>query len=375
METGTIGTWNVKDGDAFAPGDIFCSVETDKAVVDFEAQDEGYVAKILQDMGKELKVGQPIMITVEEEDDIAAFADYVVEEVATSSEPAPTTPAEPAPVAPAPTSAPAAAAASTTTHPGDRIFASPKARMLAAAQSKDLGSMIGTGPQGRILAADVEVFDGATAAPTASADTPTASVSVPSLSDKQSRMVVSKQTVPHYYLSMDICLDEILKVRQPDSEIGVYEFMLKAASTAMKTVPTVNAAYYDDFVRVYEKVHIEVNDNLVIEDVQSKGLQDLTADLQKESSNLDVGTFTVLNMGMYGTKSCAPIVRTPQACALGIGSFETRVTKDGENYKESTMCTVTLSCDHRVVDGAVGAQWLAVFKKYVEDPINLLIAG
>ena len=213
----------------------------------------------------------------------------------------------------------------------------------------------------------------------------------------------SKQNVPHYYLTVDISMDALLQMRASlneslgeDEMLGTYELLLKAAAAAMKAVPSANASWMDSVVRVYDSVDINVvvgnGDALytpVIRNVGARGVKSLSQDLNQfvaaveQESGLgqefaSMGTFTVMNLGMYGIKSCAPIIREPQACALALGAMENRIVPNDDEaseeiYKESVMLTATLSCDHRVVDGAVGAGWLSAFKTHVENPSTLLL--
>jgi pyruvate dehydrogenase E2 component (dihydrolipoamide acetyltransferase) len=416
MESGSIAAWYLKEGDSFAAGDVFCSVETDKATVDFEAQDDGVLAKILvQAGGGDIKVGEPIMVTVDRPDDVAPFQTFSIgaavatPPTASSAPPTPTAPVS----SPVPTSVSVPATLSTN---GDRIVASPKAYKVAKELGYDLAAIPGTGPGGRILAADVQEFvpsadvaapnDPLTEAPGAVAvatATPTVGDGFTDypLSDSSkevaARLAQSKRNVPHYYLTVDINCDELLKLRDSlgMSEIGVYELLIKAAALSMQSVPTVNAAWMGDFVRVYDAVDMNVavgsGDELytpVLSDVGRRGLRAISKELETAVSALDpnaeavapltngVGTFTFLNLGMYGIKACAPIIREPQACALAVGALETRIvpSNDPETiYQESEVLTATLSCDHRVVDGAVGAQWLAAFKGHIENPVTLLL--
>ena len=441
MESGSIASWTLGEGDSFAAGDVFCSVETDKATVDFEAQDDGVVAKILVDSGPdELKVGHPIMVIVEDEDDVAAFKDFVADgasaastaDAATeTSTPEPATsssPPEPVTESPAPVPSPAAPSVSSS---GDRVVASPLAHMLAKELGYDISMIPGTGPDGRVIAADVKEF-----VPSATASTETAApaqaamaggATVPSpiegvgytdypLSDEAreiaARLTHAKQNVPHYYLTVDISADEILKLRsklneslggngEEDKTLGVYELFLKAAAMSMKAVPSANASWMDSVVRVYDSVDINVvvgsGDSVytpVIRDCSGKGVGKISEELKTAVSAVEpvedgdeaagspvlggLGTFTVMNLGMYGIKSCAPIIREPQSCALALGALENRIVPNDDPesdqiYKESVVMTATLSCDHRVVDGAVGAQWLAAFKSHVENPTTLLL--
>lgn len=423
METGTIASWNMEEGESFGPGDIICSVETDKATVDFEAQDDGVLAKILVQSGSdELEVGTPILITVEEPEDAAAFKDYVLEESAPAA--AAPAPAAEAPSAPAP-AAPAAPVAAPVAVPpvaasGGKVVASPLAHMISKELGYDISTIPGTGPDGRIIAADVREFvpsaateaEGlATPAPAQEAMAAAAPIAGAGFTDYPlsesskevaNRLAQSKRNVPHYYLTVDICMDEVLKLRKElsgavdDEEgLGVYEFIIKAAAKSMKAVPAANASWMDSAVRVYDSVDMNVvvgtGDNLytpVIRDCGSKGLKSISDELSAAMSAVEsgevtsefgtVGTFTIMNLGMYGIKSCAPIIREPQACALALGAMENRIVPNDdpdseEIYKESVYLTATMSLDHRVVDGAAGAPWLSAFKSYLQSPSSLLL--
>lgn len=423
MESGSIASWNLSEGDSFGAGDIFCSVETDKATVDFEAQDDGVLAKILVPAGSgEITVGSPIMVITDDEDNVAGLKDFSLADAgaaapaaaAAESAPPPAAPAAPASAAPAP-AAPAPAAVASE---GGRVFASPLARKLAAELGKPLAAIPGTGPAGRIVADDVKAFvpsaaepavaaaaaaDSAAGMPAAPFASPIAGAGytdyplTPDAQEAAARWQQAKRNVPHYYLSVEIAMDSLLALRESlnakrDAEIGVYEFICKAAAASMKAVPSANAAWMDSHVRVYDSVHMNVvlgaGDDLatpVIENVQAKGLAAISSELNGYVEALEdeetavpsaVGTFTVMNLGMYGIKSCAPVIREPQAAALAIGAMETRIVPSAdpeEPYAESVRLTATLSCDHRVVDGAVGAQWLAAFRQHLENPSTLLL--
>eukprot|EP00526_Cylindrotheca_closterium_P011321 CAMPEP_0113626286 /NCGR_PEP_ID=MMETSP0017_2-20120614/13594_1 /TAXON_ID=2856 /ORGANISM="Cylindrotheca closterium" /LENGTH=480 /DNA_ID=CAMNT_0000536461 /DNA_START=141 /DNA_END=1583 /DNA_ORIENTATION=- /assembly_acc=CAM_ASM_000147 len=422
METGTIASWNKEEGDTFGPGEVLCSVETDKATVDFEAQDDGILAKILVPAGSdEIQCGQPIMITVEEGEDVSSFADYVLEESAAPAPAEPAAAAAPAPTpAPTPVTPPPAAASAPAAAPsGGRVVASPLAHMLAKDMGYDISTVAGTGPDGRIIADDIREFDPSTVAASAMstegapAQAAMAAAPIPgvgytdypiSASAKETamRLAQSKRNVPHYYLTVDITMDEILKLRSTlssaigeESNLGVYELIVKAAAKSMKAVPSANASWMDSVVRVYDSVDINVvvgtGDKLyspVIRDCGAKGIKGISDELnaavtaveegELSSEFASMGTFTILNLGMYGVKSCAPVIREPQAVALAVGALENRIVPNDdpdseEIYKESVMLTATLSCDHRVVDGAVGAQWLSAFKSHLESPSTLLL--
>jgi len=442
MEAGTIASWAKKEGESFGPGEVLCEVETDKAVVSFDAQDEGVLAKILIQAGSgEVKVGQPIMVIVDDAKDVAAFADYTPDATPAPGAPAKTTtpaaPAAPAATAssppfppPPPTSSPppasAAAGISLLGHPG-RVFASPLAKTLAEEMGYDLRAIPGTGPNGRVVAADVREYVPAVASqstavaaapapatPAAAAAASVMNVTAPipgkdftdyPLSEASkavaAKLAMAKQTVPHYYLTVDLQLGKLLELRETlnkgeEGSLSVNDFLLKAAALASKKVPEANASWHGEFVRQYHAVDINlmvgVGDGLlapVVRNVDTKGLRALSGEVaglvagaergELSSEALQSGTFTLVNVGMYGVKSVAPIVNLPQSCVLGVGAIENRVVpavdpREGEEvYTVVPGVTVTLSCDHRVIDGAVGAQWLTAFKSLVEDPLTLLL--
>jgi len=427
MESGSISSWNVSEGESFGAGDVLCEVETDKASMAFEAQDEGVVAKILASAGlDDIPCGHPIMVIVEEEDDVDAFKDFVPElPVDASAAPQPDVVVEaPQPVVQTPP--PVAIVPAVAKVSGDRVVASPLAWSVAKEKGLDLSSiaMIGTGPGGRIVADDVKEYV-PSAIPVVEVAMPAASVSVatvaapppvvgagftdyplsPAALEIANQLTASKQTVPHYYLTVDVTLDNIIQLRETlnsamkpkegDAGISLNDLIVKGASHAMKACPTANASWMDTSVRVYDSVDINVivgnGDALyspVLRDVGSRGVKSISDEISSAVNSLEdgttnesfnqVGTVTVMNLGMYGVKSCAPIIRQPQAVALAVGAAENRIVPNDdpdseEIYKESVMLTATLSCDHRVVDGAVGAQWLNAFKNCMENPTQLLL--
>jgi pyruvate dehydrogenase E2 component (dihydrolipoamide acetyltransferase) len=481
MQSGSISKWYLKEGDSFAPGDAICNIETDKAAIDFEAQDEGFVARILAQAGSsEIQLGDPIMVTVESADDVAAFASFSVSEAGGSeSSSGPTDTSMPPPLSspstesapsatsssPAPSPAASSSPSSAASQSGGRVVASPRAYMMAKEMGYNLSDMVGTGPGGRIVAADVKEFT-PSATVAQSGDMPIQTTSAPALSlgesfpevagaatkavpasaaaamsapsqlsapiagagytdyplsaeaqEQAARWVQAKNNVPHYYLSVHIRMDKLLELRQQlnastqatggasASSIGVYEMLIKAAAQSMKVVPSANASWMDSVVRVYDQVDInvvlgsgEACVTPVLRNAQQQGLHALSRQLNDAMAMFDSqgtassssgspsestfsqgpGTFTIVNVGMYGVHACAPIIREPQSCALALGALQdTIVPADNpeatEIYQNAVMMTATLSCDHRVVDGAVGAQWLSTFKNYVENPTTLLL--
>ncbi|KAG7379892.1 pyruvate dehydrogenase complex dihydrolipoamide acetyltransferase component (E2) [Phytophthora pseudosyringae] len=420
MEVGTIAKWNKQEGDLISAGDVVCEVETDKAVVDYEATDDSYLAKILVQAGAgEIAVGQPIFVTVEEEEDVAAFKDFSPD-AAPAVEAAPATPAvEAAPAAAAPaTPAPSAAVPAAAPASG-RVFASPLAKKIARESGAVLSVINGSGPNGRVIKADVDAALAAgTAAPAVEAAAPAADPAAaaptatanytdyPISSDAQAiaqQFTQQKQEVPHYHLSTNLTLDKLLDARArlnagrgEDEQLSVNDFVVRAASLAMRKVPDANSSWQGSFIRQFNDVNVNLMVSSaaggvvapVLTQVNRKGLDGISKEIQAAvakandgefaPADLANGTFTISNVGQFDVQSLAGIVRPEQACLLGLGTIEKKVVpNDDPNaeqiYKYAQVMTATLACDHRVIDGAVGAQWLASFKELVEDPLKMIL--
>ncbi|KAF9295245.1 pyruvate dehydrogenase complex dihydrolipoamide acetyltransferase component (E2) [Mortierella antarctica] len=423
MTMGNIGTWQKKVGDAVAPGDVLVEIETDKAQMDFECQEEGFIAKILADSGsKEVNINQPIAIMVENKEDIEKFADFTAESAGAAAAPAAAAPAaaeekaeapkaEAAKEAPKATSSNANAAASRAD--ADRIFASPIAKKIANEKNINLGDLSGTGPHGRILKADVESYTPAPkAAPAAkAAPAPVAAAAAPStaaytdipLTNMRKiiaqRLTGSKQTIPHYYVTVELEMDKVMKLREvlnKSSEdkykLSVNDFIVKASALALKAVPEANSSWINDSIRQYHTSDICVATSTptglitpIVPNADSKGLATISnqvkdlvtrARANKLAPNeYQGGTFTISNMGMMGVKQFTAIINPPQSCIMAVGATEKRVlpgAEDGE-YRTANVMTVTLSSDHRTVDGAVAAKFLNSFKGFIENPLKMLL--
>lgn len=427
MTSGTVGTWRKKEGDALNPGDVICEVETDKATVDFEVQDSGYLARILVSSGTaEVQVGKPVAIMVDSLEAVEAFKSLSVEAILAAlggSAPAPPAaapkPAPPAPAPAAPAPAPKAAAPVSAPAPstGGRVAASPLAKKIAADAGVALASVAGTGPNGRIVAADVKEYMAApkpAAAVAAVAPTAAAAAAAPAAGPYEDiphtqmrrviaqRLTASKQSVPHYYLTIDVNLDPILALRASlnadlpaEQRISVNDFFIKAAALALRKVPEVNSSWLDSGIRAYDYVDISVAvavpDGLmtpIVKGADKLGLGGISASVkalaekaktrQLKPDEYQGGTFTISNLGMFGVRSFSAIVNPPQAAILAIGAADRRVVPDttegaASPFKQSIMVSTTLSCYHRVVDGAVGAQWLASFRSFLENPNTMLL--
>ncbi|CAD7696776.1 unnamed protein product [Ostreobium quekettii] len=416
MSQGNIVSWAKKEGDAVAPGDVLCTVETDKSVLDWEAQEEGFIAKLLApDGAKDIPIGATVAVIVDDESSIPAFASFTAADALPTSTPATSAPAtsepapEPSPVAAAPvTPAPLAAAAPQIKQaaPGTRVIASPYAKKLAAEAGVGISGLMGSGPGGRIVAGDVAelIASGKGAVPTDAA----AALGMPGFVDiphtqirriTAKRLVESKQTVPHYYLTVECRIDELMRIRKDLNErlakdgvkLSLNDFVIKAAALALKKVPGMNSSWHSEFIREYNSVDMTVAVQTpaglmvpVVRSADKKGLQQISADVKELAAKaregklrpeeFSGGTFTISNLGMYGVRQFCAIINPPQAGILAVGAGHKKVVEGpGGTFGEVNVMMCTVSCDHRVVDGAMGAQWLQAFQGYVEEPLSMML--
>ncbi|XP_059912957.1 dihydrolipoyllysine-residue acetyltransferase component of pyruvate dehydrogenase complex, mitochondrial [Gadus macrocephalus] len=421
MTVGTVQRWEKKVGEKLSEGDLLAEIETDKATIGFEVQEEGYLAKIIIAEGtRDVPLGTPLCIIVEKESDIAAFKDYVETGVADATAPPP----PPAPAAaPSPSLAPAAApAAAPLGSRKGRVFASPLARKLASDKGIDLAQVSGSGPDGRVTRKDIETFVPPKAVPTAvvapspapaaaaAAVAPGAKVApagtytdVPISNVRRviaQRLMQSKQTIPHYYLSVDVNMDHVLELRQElnaevkaqNIKLSVNDFIIKASALACLKVPEANSSWMDSVIRQNHVVDVSVAVSTpnglitpIVFNAHTKGLAAICSDVSAlaakardgklQPHEFQGGTFTISNLGMFGVKNFSAIINPPQACILAVGGAEKRLlpADNEKGFDVANMMAVTLSCDHRVVDGAVGAQWLAEFRKFLEKPVTMLL--
>ena len=410
MAEGTLLKWKKAVGDEVSAGDILAEIETDKATMEWEAQEEGVIAQILVPEGTtNVAVGSPVYIQVDDKsllgdfksftaaDAGAAPADSAMPEPATPSGPdATSTPAAPI-AAPKKTIAPSAQ----QSH-GERVKASPYARKLAAQERVNLGVLQGSGPGGRIVAADVLNAPAGGMAIAAEASSDFTDIETTQIRRViAQRLLDSKQQIPHYYLTATCRVDTLNALRGKlnaslaatnGGKISMNDFVIKASAMALKRVPEANAAWHGDFIRQYNKVHCSVAVQTpaglmvpIVRNADAKGLAAISADVRELASKAREGklmpeeytggTFTVSNLGMFGVSQFSAIVNPPQACILAVGSAEKKVVPkaDDSGFEEGTFVSVTLSCDHRVIDGAVGAQWLQAFKGFLEDPASMLL--
>jgi pyruvate dehydrogenase E2 component (dihydrolipoamide acetyltransferase) len=422
MTEGSVTKWLKREGEDVHSGDVLAEIETDKATMEFEAVDDGRLGKILVPEGAQgIKVNQPIALLLGEGEDNSALEKFS----SPSPKIAPMAPPVQAPARAQP--GPEAQAQTAPARSNGRIFASPLARRMAQQAGLDLAAITGSGPQGRVVKADIEAAlsaERARPAPAQPAAQPTSAPLVapaapPQLSKERvlalagnppyterpltamrrviaRRLTESKQTVPHFYLTVDCEIDELLKFRaelntKSDAyRISVNDFVIRAAALALRQVPAANASWSDEAILLWDTVDIAMavafDDGLITPIVKSadrKGLatianetKDLAARARAGKLKLEEfqgGTFSISNLGMFGVRDFAAVINPPHGGILAVGAGEQRpVVKNGA-LAIAIVMSCTLSCDHRAVDGAVGAQFLAAFKKLVEDPLTMLL--
>ncbi|AMK18345.1 MULTISPECIES: pyruvate dehydrogenase complex dihydrolipoamide acetyltransferase [Sphingobium] len=425
MEEGKLAKWLVKEGDTVSSGDLLAEIETDKATMEFEAVDEGKIAKILVSEGSEgVKVGTVIAIIAEEGEDVAEAA-------AGASAPAPKAAAvpkaDPVPAkAEAPASEPASAPKADATpapQSGDRVKASPLARRLAEAKGVDLASVSGSGPNGRIVKADLE---GAAAAPApskaAAAPAPTKAAAAPAapapaaaqaaqdfgiphevvkLSGMRKtiarRLTESKQQVPHIYLTVDIQLDKLLKLRgelnaglaSRNVKLSVNDLLIKALGVALIQVPECNVQFAGDQMLQFQRADISVAVSIpgglitpIVTGADSKGVAAISTEMKDlatrakdgklKPDEYQGGTASLSNMGMFGIKQFEAVINPPQAMIMAIGAGEKRPFVVDDSLQIATVMSATGSFDHRAIDGADGARLMQLFREVIENPLGML---
>ncbi|MCE7997808.1 MAG: pyruvate dehydrogenase complex dihydrolipoamide acetyltransferase [Rhodobiaceae bacterium] len=409
MEEGTLAKWLVKEGDEVRSGDLIAEIETDKATMEVEAVDEGTVGKLLVAEGTEgVPVNETIAVILEEGEDASAVDSAPTPKPAAASPVATSDATEPKPEKATVTAAPAKAKPS-----GERIFASPLAKRIAKDKGLDLALVTGSGPRGRIVKADVEAAPKTSARAAGKAPAVTSSIDarafyevgsydeIPLNSMRKTiarRLTQSKQEIPHYYLTIDCVLDELLKVRKhlnaegadAGVKLSVNDFVVRAAALALKKVPEANVSFADDALLQHRHSDVGIAVALegglitpIIRHADEKGLAEISAEAKElaarardkklSPAEFEGGSFSVSNLGMFGIKNFTAVINPPQAAIMAVGAGEPRpIIVDGE-VKAATVMTVTLSCDHRAIDGALGAQLLAAFKSYIEYPPSMLL--
>lgn len=395
-------SWHVQAGETFAEGAALADIETDKALVELTAEVAGTLGRALVLDGQTVTVGDPIAVLVADGD-----SDADIDAAAADGAAPVEVPAEvPAAESPASNDAPALAP-STESVPatGGRLFVSPLVRRMARDQSIDLAGITGTGPGGRIVRRDLEAWrDAAPAEVSAPAPAPSASpaagghTDVPHTGMRRAiarRLTESKSTVPHFYLTAELRAERLLALRRdlnamPDLRVSVNDLLVKAIATAFVRVPQANVIWTDTALRQFDHVDIAVAVSTdgglltpVVRDAASQSLRELNASISDlveraragrlHQHELEGGSFAISNLGMYGTREFSAILNPPQSGILAVGAVRDAVVVEDGTSAVAPVMTVTMSVDHRAIDGALAAQWLAAFTEIVENPVSMLI--
>ncbi|XP_034098502.1 dihydrolipoyllysine-residue acetyltransferase component of pyruvate dehydrogenase complex, mitochondrial isoform X3 [Drosophila sulfurigaster albostrigata] len=371
MERGSIVSWEKKEGDKLNEGDLLCEIETDKATMGFETPEEGYLAKILVPGGsKDVPIGQLVCIIVPDAESVAAFKDFQDTGSAPAAAPAAAAPPPPAPVA----AAPVAAAVAPPPPP-------PPAAAPAAAQPKPAPAAAAAKP----------------GAPAAFKDIPLTTMR----SVIAKRLLESKQNLPHYYVTVECEVDKLLKLRanvnkkyeKEGVRVSVNDFIIKAVATACRKVPEANSAWMDTFIREYSDVDVSVAVSTdkglitpIVFSADRKGVVEISKSVKElagkardnklQPHEFQGGTISISNLGMFGVNQFCAVINPPQSCILAIGTTTKKLVADPDSlkgFREVNVLTVTLSADHRVVDGAVAAVWLKHFREFMEDPQTMIL--
>ncbi len=414
MEEGTLVSWTKKEGDEVDVDDLLAEVETDKATMEFRSFDRGVLLKILVEEGETLEPDVPVAIIGKADEDISDLLAQVESGAGKAPEPAPKSgtesqpEAEPEPVkseqapAEAPEPAPAPSeSASASASSGGRVLSSPLVRKLARERDIDLRTVNGSGPHGRIIKRDIESYT-APSAPSVGATAERRSPRIVNASSMRRtiarRLTESKQTVPHYYLTIDVDIAPLSEARKAMNaaleaegrKVSLNDLIIKAAAVALRRVPEVNASWMDKEIHYHQVVDVSVavaiDDGLmtpVVRDADRKGVaeiaeevRDLAArarDKKLQPEDMTNGTFSISNLGMFGIEEFSAVINPPEAAILAVGTLrEEPVVVDGAIVPGRRM-RFTMSCDHRVIDGATGAKFMAAFKTIIESPLTMLL--
>ncbi len=413
MTDGTLAKWLKKEGDTVKAGDVIAEIETDKATMEVEAVDEGILGKILVPAGTEkVPVNDVIALLLEEGESASDLKGLSSAPAKKETKPAEAPQAaKPAASLPSPTGRGQGEGQSTT----GRIFASPLAKRIAAEKGINLSNVQGSGPHGRIVKADLDKAPAGKSSAAPAAGVPKASgpdakqladllgmtyKEIPNNNIKKitaQRLLESKVTVPHFYLTIDCVIDNLLQSRKELNEkadggykLSVNDFVIKAVAMALKAYPAANTAWTDAAVLQFDHADISVavatpNGLItpIIKAAETKGLAQISNEMKdlagraREGKLKPVefqgGTFSISNLGMFGVKDFQAIINPPQACIMAVGAGVEKPVVEKGKVEIRTVMSVTLSTDHRAVDGAIGAEFLQYFKKFIENPVSMLV--
>ena len=400
MTEGNLSKWFKKQGDKISAGEVIAEIETDKATMEVEAVDEGIIAKILVPEGAEgVPVNSLIAVLIEEDEKDADIDGFIAKNQSQSISAANVV-SEAIPVAKNIVSPVLPNSKDDNSKTKNRIFASPLAKRIASIEGIPLANIVGSGPHGRIVKADVLAFEKNISGMVRRNNEEY--LLVPNSNMRKiiaKRLLESKLTVPHFYLSIECVMDDVLKLREQinatfaddkSKKLSVNDFIILASAKALKDVPAANASWTDNAIMMYNNVDISVavaiDGGLITPIIKNADQKDITKissemkDLAKRARENSLspqefqgGGFSISNLGMYGIKNFSAIINPPQGCIMAVGASSKRPVVINDKLEIRTIMDVTLSCDHRVVDGAVGAEFLAAFKKYIEAPILVVI--
>ena len=441
MEKGNLARWLKKEGDKIKSGDVIAEIETDKATMEYEAVDEGTLAKIVVPEGtQDVAVNSVIAVLAGEGEDVKAAASAAKTTPAKASakkaEPATASPqpspqrgegtGHAVPQAPRPGERSPAAGEGTRTSPGNRIFSSPLARRIAKEAGIDLGRIQGSGPHGRVIARDIDAAKSGKGLRAPAADAPQGATIAPTLSDQQilslyepgsyelvshdgmrrtiaQRLTASVQSVPHFYLTMDCDIGKLLAAREeinaaapknkdgkPAYKLSVNDFVIKALALALQRIPDANVSWTEGSMLRHKHSDIGVAVALpgglitpIVRSAESKSLSAISNEMRNLAARARArklkpqeyqgGTSSVSNLGMYGIKDFTAVINPPQSTILAVGAAEERAVVRNGTVEAAHIMSVTLSCDHRSVDGALGAELIGAFKTLIESPVMMVV--
>ncbi|MCK5285367.1 MAG: pyruvate dehydrogenase complex dihydrolipoamide acetyltransferase [Alphaproteobacteria bacterium] len=415
MTDGTLAKWLKSVGDTIEAGDVIAEIETDKATMEVEAVDDGVLGKIIVQAGTEnVPVNDVIAVLLDDGENVDDITDDMIScKVSVDNK---TSKADDVP--------------SLNKSPNvniqndigqvqksadsERIFASPLAKRIAADKGLDLSSIKGSGPKGRIIKADVENANVGSASEivntiVANVDIPVDTkvnqfgqtyIEIPNNNIKKvtaQRLLESTTTIPHFYLTVDCQLNNLLDARKDINErangeykLSVNDFIVKATAMALKAYPAANVSWTDEAVHQYLTADVSVAVSTpnglitpIVKSAETKGMREISDEVKAlagkaregklQPEEFQGGSFTISNLGMFGVKEFAAIINPPQGCILAIGAGEQRPVVENGEIKIKTIMSCTLSTDHRTVDGAIGAEWLKIFKQYIENPVSMLV--
>lgn len=384
MTKGNLIKWYKKEGDEVSSGEVIFDVETDKATMEVEAPEDGQLGKIIVGpQSKDIPVGSIVGLLLEDGEDASNLQ---------VPEKTPEAPAQKAPTAKEEKVHIEISAPACKTQTDDKVFASPLAKRIAQQNNIDLKTLQGSGPNSRVVKSDILAFLANSESRSTSQELVPHSAMRVAIA---SRLTESKQTIPHFYLNIEAQVDELLKVRsainvKSSVKISINDFIIKSCGLALKELPEVNSSWSDEGIKKYSSVDVSVAVSVdqglitpIIKDTDLKSLSNISSEMKnlaaraKENKlkleEFQGGNFTISNLGMFGIKHFAAIINPPQSCILAVGAMNQKpVVKDGQIIVGNVI-EFTLSCDHRVVDGVLGAEFLKLLKGYLEEPLSILI--